>query len=149
MKILISSCLLGENCRYDGSSKENTDLKKLLENCQLYPVCPEVLGGLPTPRYPSEIKDGKVINSIGQSLDKEFRSGAQKALEIARENNIDLAILQSRSPSCGVKDIYDGSFTGRLIAGRGIFAEKLIKEGFTVVDGEDLDKIERILLNLK
>ena len=105
---------------------------------EVIPVCPEVLGGLPTPRNPSEIVSGEVINCKGVNVDRQFREGAEEALRIAKENGIDLAILQSRSPSCGVKQIYDGNFTGKLIPGQGVFAQLLEKNGFRVMDCEEI-----------
>ncbi len=104
----------------------------------MFPVCPEVLGGLSTPRCPSEIVNGDVMNKEGISVDREFRSGAEMALAIAKENKVDLAILQSRSPSCGVKEIYDGTFSGTKISGQGIFARMLREEGIRIIDVEDL-----------
>ncbi|SUP43607.1 DUF523 domain-containing protein [Veillonella criceti] len=105
---------------------------------EIIPVCPEVLGGLPTPRIPAEIVDGEVRTRDGQSVDREFRQGAWQALKIAREKQVDVAILQSRSPSCGVKEIYDGTFSGTRIAGSGIFASLLKDHGIEVIDVEDL-----------
>lgn len=101
-------------------------------------VCPEQLGGLSTPRLPAEIVDGVVTNKEGVSVDNEFRKGAQEALAVALENKVDLAILQSRSPSCGVKEIYDGSFSGKKIKGQGVFARLLTKYGIKVLDAEDI-----------
>ena len=105
---------------------------------EIIPVCPEVLGGLPTPRIPAEIVNGEVRTRDGQSVDREFRRGAWQALKIAREKQVDVAILQSRSPSCGVKEIYDGTFSGTRIAGAGIFASLLKEHGIEVIDVEDL-----------
>lgn len=105
---------------------------------EIIPVCPEVLGGLPTPRIPAEIVNGEVRTRDGQSVDREFRRGAWQALKIAREKQVDVAILQSRSPSCGVKEIYDGTFSGTRIAGAGIFASLLKDHGIEVIDIEDL-----------
>ncbi len=104
----------------------------------MIPVCPEVAGGLPTPRIPCEILAGVVTNKEGESKDKEFRNGAELCLKKALEEKVDLAILQSRSPSCGVKQIYDGSFSGRLIDGQGVFAQLLVENGIKVMDLEDL-----------
>ena len=134
MKILVSACLLGENCKYNGKNNYSERVAKYLEGHEVIPVCPEVLGGLPTPRDPSEIVSGEVINCKGVNVDRQFREGAEEALRIAKENGIDLAILQSRSPSCGVKQIYDGNFTGKLIPGQGVFAQLLEKNGFRVMD---------------
>lgn len=139
MKIMVSACLLGENCKYSGGNNTDERVLAFLEGHEVIPVCPEVMGGLPTPRPPAEIVNGEVINREGVSVDYEYRLGAQKALEIARRENIDLAILQSRSPSCGVKQIYDGTFSGTKISGQGVFAGELIKNGFTVQDREDVE----------
>ena len=113
-----------------------------MKGCEVIPVCPEVLGGLPTPRIPSEIAGGVVRNREGVSVDREFRTGAEKALEIAQDHHAELAILQSRSPSCGVKEIYDGTFSGKKIPGQGIFAGMLIREGIRVLDAEDVPEVE-------
>ena len=104
----------------------------------MLPVCPEVLGGLPVPRESAEIVNGIVSHKDGTSVDKEFRKGAKKALETVKEQKIDLVILQSRSPSCGVNAIYDGSFSGKIIAGQGVFADLLRRNGIKAIDVEDL-----------
>ena len=135
---MISGCLKGENCKYNGGNNYNEELMKMLSGHQLIPVCPEVLGGLPTPRIPAEIVNGTVMNRNGLSVDTAFRAGAEKALEIAKREQPDLIILQSRSPSCGVKEIYDGTFSGKRIAGQGVFAELAIRNGFKVVDAEEI-----------
>ena len=140
MKIIVSSCLLGENCKYNGGNNRNEKLLRLLSGHTVIPVCPEVLGGLPTPRVPAEIVNGRVTNREGISVDEAFRKGAEKALEIAQKEQPDLIILQSRSPSCGVKQIYDGTFSGTLIPGKGVFAEMARKAGFLVRDVEDVTK---------
>ena len=101
-------------------------------------VCPEQMGGLPTPRVPSEIKDGVVTAKDGRIVDAEFRAGAAKCLEIALREKPDLLVLQSRSPSCGVKQRYDGTFSGTLVDGAGVTAELLMQNGFQVIDVEDL-----------
>ena len=113
MKILVSACLLGENCKYDGGNNRTDWLVQLAEKHELIPVCPEMLGGLESPRQPCEIVDGVVMNRNGESVDSAFRRGAEAALRIATEQRVDCAVLQSRSPSCGVNEIYDGTFTGR------------------------------------
>lgn len=141
MKIMVSACLLGENCKYNGGNNRNPELLHLLSGHEVIPVCPEVLGGLSTPRVPAEIVNGVVINREGVSADEAFRQGAKKALEIARQEKPDLIILQSRSPSCGVKEIYDGTFSGKLVPGHGIFAEMALQAGFRVIDAEDAPEI--------
>ena len=142
MKIMVSACLLGENCKYNGGNNRNEKLLKLLAGKEIVPVCPEVLGGLPTPRVPAEIRDGVVMTKDGRNVDREFRMGAEKCLEIARREKPDFIILQSRSPSCGVTHRYDGSFSGRLIQGSGIAARLLTENGFRVVDAENLDELD-------
>ena len=137
MKIMVSACLLGENCKYNGRNNKNEKLLHLLSGHTVVPVCPEVLGGLPVPRVPAEIVNGEVMNQEGVSVDDAFRLGAEKALEIAKREKPDCIILQSRSPSCGAKQIYDGTFSGNLIAGQGIFAEAAVREGFMILDVED------------
>ena len=138
MKILVSACLMGQNCKYNGGNNYSEKVMEFVTGHEVIAVCPESLGGLPIPRVPSEIKDGTVINREGVSVDKEFREGAQKALKIALDNNVDLAILQSRSPSCGTKEVYDGTFSGTKIPGKGIFAQLLADAGIKTVDPEDL-----------
>ena len=138
MKIMVSACLLGENCKYSGGNNRNDRLLDFLQEHDVIPVCPEVLGGLPVPRTPAEIVNGTVMNRDGISVDEEFRLGAKKALAIAVREQPELIILQSRSPSCGVREIYDGTFTGRLIPGEGVFASMARKAGFTVLDTEEI-----------
>ena len=136
MKIMVSACLLGENCKYNDGNNRNEKILEFLAGNEVIPVCPEQMGGLPTPRDPAEIVDGVVINKAGVNVDQEYRMGAQKTLEIALREKPDLVILQSRSPSCGVKERYDGSFSGKLLKGSGVTAELLIQNGFNVVDAE-------------
>lgn len=144
MKIMVSACLLGENCKYNGGNNFRHEIQELLQGHEVIPVCPEVLGGLPVPRIPSEIRDGKVWNREGISVDREFHRGAEAALQIARREKPELLILKSRSPSCGAREVYDGSFTGRKIPGMGIFAEIAVREGFRVIDEEELLREEKI-----
>lgn len=138
MKILVSACLLGKNCKYNGGNNLKQRVLDFIEGHEVIGVCPEQLGGLSTPRLPAEIVDGVVTNKEGVSVDAEFRKGAQSALAAALENKVDLAILQSRSPSCGVKEIYDGSFSGKKIQGQGVFAKLLSARGIKVLDAEDV-----------
>ena len=138
MKIMVSACLLGENCKYNGGNNLNPELLRLLSGHTVIPVCPEVLGGLPVPRIPAEIVDGTVINREGVSVDAAFRRGAGKALELAAAERPDLVILQSRSPSCGTRQVYDGTFSGTLVRGKGVFAEMVANAGFRVMDAEEV-----------
>lgn len=138
MKIIVSACLAGENCKYNGGNNQNEKVLQLMAENEVITVCPEQLGGLPTPRVSSEICDGVVTMRDGRIVDREFRAGAEKCLEIARREKPDLIVLQSRSPSCGVKQRYDGTFSGTLTDGSGVTAKLLIDEGFHVIDVEDL-----------
>lgn len=138
MKIMVSGCLLGENCKYNGGNNYSKKVAEYIKGHEVISVCPECMGGLPTPRIPAEIVDGVVTNREGQVVDEEFRRGAQIALEIARKEQIDVAILQSRSPSCGSKQIYDGTFSGVKVDGQGVFAKLLKEHGFHMIDVEDL-----------
>ena len=140
MKIIISACLAGDNCKYNGGNNFNQKLMDFLKGHQVIKVCPEVLGGLSVPRPSAEIVDGQVINTEGRNITKEFTLGAQKAFEIVKKENPDLIILQSRSPSCGIKQIYDGTFSGRKISGQGLFARLCINGGYRVLDIEDFDQ---------
>lgn len=138
MKILVSACLRGENCKYNGGNNYSEAVLEYVKGHEVISVCPEVMGGLSIPRSSAEIVNGKVINTDNISVDKEFRDGADKALKIALDNQVDLAILQSRSPSCGVKEIYDGTFTKTKIKGMGIFAKLLKDNGIKLIDVEEL-----------
>lgn len=137
-KILVSACLLGLTCRYDQKEKTDPRILRLMDDYILIPVCPEVLGGLPTPRLPCEIKDGKVINELGKDFTREFQKGAEETLKLARLYKVDLAILKAKSPSCGRGKIYDGSFSKRLIKGDGITCQALLRENFKVISEEEL-----------
>lgn len=143
MTILISACLLGENCKYNGKNNFNQELADFISKnkCKVVPVCPEVLGGLPTPRIPSEIVKGTVINREGINVDTEFRLGAQKALQKALAEKVCFAILKAKSPSCGRDKIYDGTFTGTLTNGDGIFASELKKSGIKIYTEEEIADI--------
>ena len=113
MKVIVSACLAGDNCKYNGGNNHNQKMIDLLKSHEIIKVCPEVLGGLPIPRPSAELVDGQVMNTEGKNITKEFTLGAQKAFEIVQKENPDLIILQSRSPSCGIKQIYDGTFPAR------------------------------------
>ncbi len=138
MKIMVSACLAGENCKYNGGNNRNEKVLQLMTQNEVITVCPEQMGGLPTPRVPSEIKDGVVTAKDGRIVDVEFRAGAAKCLEIAMREQPDLIVLQPRSPSCGVKQRYDGTFTGTLVDEPGVTAQLLMEHGFRCVDVEDL-----------
>ncbi len=150
MKLLVSACLLGEPCRYDGKSKPCEAVQALANRHELIPVCPEVLGGLSTPRPPSEIMaDGSVKNNLGKDVTAQYRKGAEAALRIAKTNGCTVAILKERSPSCGTGQIYDGSFTGRLCEGDGICAALLKQNGLRVLGESRLDEMKESETNDK
>lgn len=131
-KLLVSACLLGTPCRYDGLAKKNDAVCALAERFELVPVCPEVMGGLPTPRTPSERRGARVVTQDGRDVTENYRRGAEAALEIARREGVCAAVLKERSPSCGSGEIYDGSFTGTRTAGDGVTAELLKAHGIAV-----------------
>ena len=139
MRLLVSACLLGLCCRYDGGSKPCQAVIDLRDQHQLIPVCPEQLGGLPTPRPPAEIQpDSRVVNRQGQDVTDAYRKGAEEALRLFRTLRCDAALLKARSPSCGCAQVYDGAFTGTLIPGQGIAAKCLMDEGIPVWSEENL-----------
>ena len=138
MKIMVSACLAGENCKYNGGSNRNEKVLQMMSEHEVITVCPEQMGGPPTPRVPSEVKNGIVTARNGRNVDREFRAGAAKCLEIALREQPDLIVLQSRSPSCGVKQRYDGSFTGKLVDAPGVTAKLLMENGFRCVDVKEL-----------
>ena len=142
-RLLISRCLLGDPCRYDGKSKPLAaeTLQTLRERYKLIPVCPEVLGGLPTPRTPSERQGDRVVMKTGADVTKEYRIGAEAALQAAQENHVCAAVLKERSPSCGKGEIYDGSFTGTLKEGNGVTAELLMENGIPVYWESEIERI--------
>lgn len=141
MNILVSHCLLGEPCRYDGASRLDRQVIELHRaGHQLIPVCPEVLGGLEVPRAPAELQpDGRVVDQSGRDVTEAYRSGAEQALTIARESGCTVAVLKARSPSCGCGEVYDGTFTGRLVGGWGVTARLLQEAGLSVMDEEHLE----------
>lgn len=138
VRIAVSACLLGENCKYSGGNNLCPKLVDALSDHEVIPVCPEVLGGLPTPRPPAEIVHGEVRTQAGESVDAAFRLGAKRALDhIEAAGGCDLAVLQPRSPSCGVSEVYDGTFSGRLVPGSGVFVRLLRQHGLRVMQPDE------------
>ena len=138
MKIMVSACLLGENCKYNGGNNRNERVLRYVDGHEIIPVCPEMLGGLPCPRKPVEWVGDRVLTRDGDDCTEAFRIGVQRALAAIDGKQIDLAILQSRSPTCGVKQIYDGTFSGVRIAGQGALARALKEKGVPLMDAEDV-----------
>lgn len=140
-KIIVSACLLGIPCRYDGKAKPEDSVISLKEKYELIPVCAEVLGGLPTPRIGAEIVGNKVLRSDGVDVTNEYHKGADEVLKIAIQNGCTKAILKSKSPSCGKGQIYDGTYTRTLINGNGILTDLLIKNNIKVYTETEIDKL--------
>lgn len=142
---LVSACLMGINCKYNGGNNNNIKIKEFLKNKDFIMVCPEELGGLDTPRIPCEIANTengiRVINKEGKDMTKNFIDGANKVLDIAKTNGIKKAILKSKSPSCGKGFIYDGSFNSKLIKGDGITASLLKKNEIKVFTEEEIENL--------
>jgi uncharacterized protein YbbK (DUF523 family) len=141
---IISACLLGENCRYNGGSNFSKDVRNFIKGKNYVAVCPELAGGFSVPRPPVELKGGRALRLCGEDVTDSFYKGAMLSLATAAEESqrvmekIDLAILKAKSPSCGSGQIYDGSFSGRLVDGDGIFARLLIENGIEVITEEDV-----------
>lgn len=145
MKILVSSCLMGLNCRYDGRDNFNQELYNLIKNQDIIVACPEVLGGLDIPRIPCEIKENKVINKLGHDYSQAFELGAFKALEYYLDNKCDFAILKAKSPSCGNEFIYDGNFNHTLIEGQGVCAKLFISNNIQVFNENQIKQIKKTI----
>ena len=137
-KILASACLLGENCKYNGGNNYSAAVAAFLENKEVLAICPEMMAGMGCPRMPIEIVDGVLMDRNGNNVDAAMREAVEKAMEMIRKEDIQCAVLQSRSPTCGVNQIYDGSFSGKLIPGSGVLAQALKDAGYQVIDAEDI-----------
>jgi len=135
---LCSACLLGVRCRYNGEDARNEKVIMLLKTETLIPVCPEQLGGLPTPREPAEIREGRVITKSGKDVTENFKRGAEEVLKIAKMFGIKEAVLKQGSPSCGCGRIYDGTFSGKIVEGDGVTVALLKRHGIKVITEEDL-----------
>ena len=142
-RILISACLLGCRCRYDGASRELPAARLLLERYEVIPICPEQMGGLPTPRPPAERRDGAVVTAAGTDVTDAYRRGAGEALRLARQYGCRTAVLKERSPSCGHGTIYDGTFSHTLALGDGVTAEMLCQAGIRVIGESEAESLLR------
>ena len=137
-KIVVSACLMGRNCKYNGGNNYNEKLVAMLKDREIIEVCPEVAAGMPIPRPAVEILNGRVIREDGSDWDDVYRKGVEVVLNQLKQEDIDYAVLQSRSPTCGVKQIYDGTFSKKRIDGQGILAKELAERGIKLVDIEDI-----------
>ena len=138
--VLVSACLLGVDCKYNGSNNKLDDkiIHSLKEKYNLIPVCPEIMGGMPTPRNPVEITDGKVFDYDGEEFTKEFEKGSEEVVKLAKLYDATIATLKENSPSCGSNYIYDGTFNHQKIKGMGIAAHKLSKENIKLFNEENV-----------
>jgi uncharacterized protein YbbK (DUF523 family) len=153
--ILVSACLLGTNCKYNGGNNYNSEIAALVSRQKLIPICPEQLGGCPTPRLPAEIQQGsgkdvlcgkaKVIRKDGVDVSSEFIKGAEEVLNIAKQMNVKVAILKAKSPSCGKGIIYDGSFSGTTKTGNGVTTDILKANGIEVISEEEINRLRSLL----
>ena len=141
--LLISACLLGVRCRYDGGEQYLPAVAKLMERYALVAVCPEVLGDMPAPRTPAEIRGGRVVSIDGEDRTEKFRLGAERALAMARGVGAKKALLKSHSPSCGKSLVYDGTFSGKLVPGSGRAAALLEENGVKVFTEEEVSSLEQ------
>ncbi|MBQ7241100.1 MAG: DUF523 domain-containing protein [Bacilli bacterium] len=145
-RVLVSACLLGLKVRFDGLSKENKEILDLINNFEFIPVCPEIMGGLSTPRVPSETRDGKVFNKDGVDVTENYLRGAKETLRLCKIYNCDTVVLKSKSPSCGKGLVYDGTFSGNLVSGNGITTDYLLKNGIKVYsEDEFINKFKNIM----
>lgn len=143
--ILVSACLMGRPCRYNGTHCHNGAIEALGRKYTLLPVCPEVMGGLRTPRQPCELQDdGRVLTHDGQDVTGAVEAGCAKVLDLAREHGVTLAILKEKSPSCGTRQVYDGSFRDRLVPGNGMMTRLLLENGIDVISNEDVFEIDAL-----
>lgn len=138
-RALVSACLMGLKCRYDGGAQRCPGIEALMDRLELIPVCPEQIGGLPTPRSPAERRGDRVFSRDGADVTGAFRRGADETCRLADLYGAKYALLKQRSPSCGCGRIYDGSFTGVVVPGFGMTAEKLIEMGLEVFSEEKLE----------
>lgn len=141
MKVVVSACLLGVNCKYSGGNNNSPLVREFLKGKDVIPVCPETASGLPSPRPPVEIRRGRVIRQDGKDVTDLYLLGARRVMEKIRNEKVDLAVLKARSPTCGVHAVYDGTFSHRQVPGSGLFAFLLKKAGIPVIDEEDLEKL--------
>ena len=137
-KVVVSACLLGTNCKYNGGNNYSEKVAEFIRDREVIQVCPEVLAGLGTPRTPIEICGDRVMDRTGNDVTAPLTAAVEQILKTIAPEEIDCVILKSRSPTCGVKQVYDGSFSGTLVDGAGILAQALIRGGYRVIDAEDL-----------
>ena len=136
MRVLVSACLLGENCKYNGGNNRDEKVLAFLQDKEVIPVCPERILGMP--RTPMEIVNGVLVNRDGETVDGIVRGQIEQIMQGLKDQPVNLAVLKSRSPTCGVKQVYDGTFSGTLIDGSGVLAQALQSAGIPTIDADDL-----------
>ena len=141
MKTVVSACLLGRNCKYNGGNNYCPEVIAFVEGREVIEVCPEMLAGLGTPRTPMEIQNGILMDREGKCPDKAVRDAVEKILAMLSTEEVECAVLKSRSPTCGVRQVYDGTFSGRLIQGQGVLARALAEAGYQVFDSEEVESL--------
>ena len=139
--VLVSACLLGHNVKYNGGNNDNSAIHAFLRDKQVIPVCPEVLSGMPVPRPPVELCEGRVINEKGMDLTAIYQKGVDRVIQQLREKSVDLAVLKAKSPACGNREIYDGTFSHHLVPGQGLLAAALTKLGIPVLNEKDVEAL--------
>ena len=140
MKVLVSACLMGENCKYNGGNNYHPAVVEFVKDKEVITVCPEMMADMGCPRIPIEIVNGVLKDRNGNSVEAAMQEAIAKALDMLKNEEIMCAVLQSRSPTCGVNEVYDGTFSGKLIPGSGVLAQALKEEGYRVIDAEDIIK---------
>lgn len=139
MKVVVSACLLGQNCKYNGGNNDSPSVRAFLAGKDVVAICPEILV-MPAPRPPVELRNGRAFDCHGQDVDAVYREGVRRAIRQIEAEGVDLVILKARSPTCGVHEIYDGTFTGKKIPGEGLLAAELRKRGYRVIDESEIGK---------
>lgn len=132
-KILVSACLLGVNCKYNGGNNASYEVDEFLKDYEIIPICPEIMGGLPTPRVAAEQKGDKVITQDGKDVTKQYRKGAEECLFLAKKYDVKKALLKLKSPSCGYGQVYDGTFSHTLINKNGVTAQLFLENGIKII----------------
>lgn len=145
MNVLVSACLMGLNCRYKGDGAMIPEISRLMERCHLIPVCPEIMGGLATPRTPAERQGNRVVTRDGHDVTKAYEKGAEEVARLAALYGCQYALLKERSPSCGSGEVYDGTFGRKLIPGDGVAAARLKKDGITVYGESEAGQLLNVL----
>lgn len=142
MKVVVSACLLGEKCKYNGGDNENEAVKDFVKGKEILALCPEMAAGLGAPRAPVEIREGRIVTKAGEDKTEQYAQGVAHSMEKVKAFSPDLCILKSKSPTCGIHCIYDGSFSGKLVEGSGLWAKALADAGYALKDEKEMESFE-------